>query len=83
MQCFHVRLLRRDSFCVQCLQGLHAHLSALQSGDTATLARYGRFVQPFAQRIPGGASAAPATAAFFRARYDESRRQFDAPTCVR
>jgi hypothetical protein len=57
--------------------------SALQSGDTATLARYGRFVQPFAQRIPGGASAAPATAAFFRARYDESRRQFDAPTCVR
>ena len=57
--------------------------SALSSGDTATLAQYGRFLEPFAQRIPGGATANPATSAFFQARYDEARRQFDSPSCVR
>jgi hypothetical protein len=57
--------------------------AALLSGDTDTLAKYGRFLQPFAERIPGGLTASPRIAAFFQARYDEARRQFDAPSCVR
>jgi hypothetical protein len=56
---------------------------ALATGDTATLAKYGRFLEPFAARIPGGSTLNPATAAFFKARYDEARRDFDNPTCVR
>lgn len=57
--------------------------AALASGDTATLSKYGRFLQPFAERIPGGSTANPATAAYFQARYDEAQRQFDTPACVR
>jgi hypothetical protein len=57
--------------------------AALASGDTATLARYGRFLEPFAQRIGGGAKANAATSAFFQARQEEERRQFNSPSCVR
>jgi hypothetical protein len=57
--------------------------AALSSGDTATLAKFGRFVEPFAERISGGRTANPATTAFFQARYDEARRQFQSPSCVR
>jgi hypothetical protein len=57
--------------------------TALSSGDTVTLAKYGRFLEPFAARIAGGATANPATAAFFQASYDEARRQFASPSCVR
>ena len=57
--------------------------TALSIGDIATLGKYGRFLEPFAQRIPGGSTANPATSAFFQARYDEARRQFDSPSCVR
>jgi hypothetical protein len=53
------------------------------SGDTATLAKSGRFLEPFAQQIPGRSTASPATSAFFQARYDEARRQFDSACCVR
>jgi len=61
----------------------HSLETALTAGDTATLARYGRFLEPFAQRIPGGSTASPATSAFFQARYDQARREFDSPSCVR
>jgi hypothetical protein len=56
--------------------------SALSSGDTATLAKYGRFLEPFAARIPGGSTANRATAAFFKARYNEAARETDKPSCV-
>ena len=55
--------------------------AALKSGDTATLGQYGRFLEAFAGRIPGGAAANPATAAFFKARYDEARRETEKPSC--
>jgi hypothetical protein len=57
--------------------------SALSSGDTVTLAKYGRFLQPFAERIPGGSTSSAATAAFFQARYEEARRQSASPSCGR
>jgi hypothetical protein len=56
--------------------------AALSSGNTAVLAKYGRFLEPFAARIGGGAPANPATAAFFQSRYDELRQQFQSPSCV-
>jgi len=57
--------------------------NALKNGDTTALARYGRFLEPFAERISGGLPTNPATTAFFKARVDEARRQAAAPSCVR
>jgi hypothetical protein len=57
--------------------------TALSTGDTTAMAKYGRFLEPFAKQIPGGANASPAAAAFFQARYDDARRQVDSPACVR
>jgi hypothetical protein len=57
--------------------------TALTKGDTTTLASYGRFLEPFARQIPGGATANPVTSAFFKALLDQARGEFDSPSCVR
>jgi hypothetical protein len=57
--------------------------TALWSGDTTALAKYGRFLEPFTERIPGGSTDNPATAAFFKRRYNEALRQFESTSCVR
>ena len=57
--------------------------AALAAGDTETLATYGRFLEPFARRIPGGTSANLVTKAYFDALLAEARRQVDAPSCVK
>jgi hypothetical protein len=56
--------------------------TALSTGDTATLSKYGRFLQPFAERFPG-ATTNPATSAFFQSKRAEAEREFSAPSCVR
>ena len=61
----------------------HELETALHTGDTAALDRFGRFLEPFTRQIPGGATAHPVTSTYFQALLDEARRQFDAPTCVR
>jgi hypothetical protein len=57
--------------------------TALTNGDTATLARYGRFLEPFSERISIPLSISPATSAFLKSRADEARRQAATPSCVR
>lgn len=57
--------------------------TALATGDTGTLATYGRFLEPFARQIPGGITANPATSAYFKALVDESSREYASPSCVR
>jgi hypothetical protein len=56
--------------------------TALANGDIATLAKYGRFVDAFASRIPASKTH-PVTAAFFNSRYEEARHERDTPSCIR
>ena len=57
--------------------------TALSTGDVKILAKYGRFLEPFATRIQGAETASPATAAFFRSRQEEARHEYEAPSCIR
>lgn len=57
--------------------------TALANGDTTELARYGRFLEPFAARILGARTGNTATSAYFQGRIDAARHQAAAPSCVR
>jgi len=58
--------------------------TAIGTGDTDELAKYGRFLEAFVRQIRSAdIKTSPAAAAFFKTRFDAALRQVDSPSCVR
>ena len=55
--------------------------TALTDGDTPTLDRFGRFLDPFMRQVK--ADAAPPAAAYLAAKAAQATQEFYTPSCVR